>query len=55
MNLPYSLEQSSNYSARSLPPGEKPMGKMSGEQRGPRLNRYYETLKPFYKLKEPVD
>ena len=28
---------------------------MNSEQRGPRLNRYYETLKPYYKLKEPTD
>ena len=32
-------------------PGEK---NKSNEQRGPRLNRYYENLKPYYKLKEPA-
>ena len=53
MNLPYNLEQSSSYSARVPPPGEKTSGKMS-DNKGPRLNRYYENLKPYYKLKEPV-
>ena len=54
MNLPYSLEQSSSYSARVPPPGEKSSNKNSGENKGPRLNRYYENLKPYYKLKEPI-
>ena len=54
MNLPYSLEQSSNYSAHQRPAGEKASAKLSQEQKGPRLNRYYETLKPYYKLKEPI-
>lgn len=52
MNLPYSLEQSFNYSARHLPPGEKAS---VTEKKGPRLNRYYENMKPFYKLKDPQD
>ena len=47
MNLPYNLEQPSSYSARPLAPGEKPK---HGENKGPRLNRYYENLKPYYKL-----
>ena len=60
MNLPYTLEQASSYSAKASAAGEKPSGgKMSNnnnnEQRGPRLNRYYETLKQYYKLKEPID
>lgn len=33
------------------PVGEKPA---YNEKKGPRLNRYYETLKPYYKLKEPA-
>jgi hypothetical protein len=49
-NLPYSLEQAHSYSAPVRPTGEKVQ---PGEKRGPRLNRYYETLKPYYKLKEP--
>ena len=53
MNLPYNLEQSASYSARVPPPGEKSTSK-SAENRGPRLNRYYENLKPYYKLKEPI-
>ena len=55
MNLPYNLEQNSTYSARQAPEGEKQgfrAGKNSNLQsKGPRLNRYYETLKPYYKLK----
>ena len=56
MNLPYNLEQASSYSARQLPNGEKATfstSKHSSAPRGPRLNRYYDRLKPFYKLKEP--
>ena len=53
MNLPYNLEQSSSYSARVPPPGEK-QSKNNAEGKGPRLNRYYENLKPYYKLKEPI-
>ena len=33
--------------------GEKNVGGGSLEKKGPRLNRYYEKLKPYYKLKEP--
>ena len=51
MNLPYNLEQPSSYSTRQPMPGEK---NKSNESRGPRLNRYYENLKPYYKLKEPT-
>lgn len=47
-NLPYSLEQAHSYSMRTPAPGEK---NSVAEKRGPRLNRYYETLKPFYKVK----
>lgn len=54
MNLPYNLEQSASYSAKGVPPGEKHTGAKTQEQRGPRLNRYYENLKPYYKLKEPI-
>lgn len=50
MNLPYNLEQPQSYSAKVTPVGEKPA---YNEKKGPRLNRYYETLKPYYKLKEP--
>ena len=53
MNLPYSLEQPSSYSA--IPNKEKASGHKNNEQRGPRLNRYYETLKPYYKLKDAND
>ena len=27
---------------------------VTGQNRGPRLNRYYASLKPYYKLKDPV-
>ena len=54
MNLPYNLEQSQNYSAKQLPVGEKASGSMS-DKKGPRLNRYYENLKPYYKLKDIPD
>lgn len=56
MNLPYNLEQASSYSARTPPAGEKASfstTKNHGQPKGPRLNRYYETLRPYYKLKEP--
>ena len=46
MNLPYNLEQSHVYSSRQAAPGEK---NSVTERKGPRLNRYYETLKPYYK------
>lgn len=58
LNLPYSLEQPASYSAKPAGPGEKSAGgknaAMGSENRGPRLNRYYENLKPYYKLKEPT-
>lgn len=58
MNLPYNLEQNSNYSARQAPEAEKQGFRAnknsSMQQKGPRLNRYYETLKPYYKLKNTV-
>lgn len=47
MNLPYSLEQPNSYSTKPVVSGEK----NSEVRKGPRLNRYYETLKPYYKLK----
>ena len=50
MNLPYSLEQAHSYSAKQPVPGEK---NSVTERKGPRLNRYYENLKPYYKLKNP--
>lgn len=49
-NLPYSLEQPHSYSSHVRPVGEKNSGTV--EKKGPRLNRYYENLKPYYKLKE---
>ena len=58
MNLPYSLEQPASYSAKPAGPGDKSAGgknaAMGSETKGPRLNRYYENLKPYYKLKEPT-
>lgn len=33
--------------------GEKANG--TNDKKGPRLNRYYENLKPYYKLKERAD
>lgn len=48
MNLPYSLEQAHSYSAKQPVPGEK---NSVTERKGPRLNRYYENLKPYYKMK----
>lgn len=47
--MPYSLEQSHAYSAYVRPIGEKGA---PTDKKGPRLNRYYENLKPYYKLKE---
>lgn len=47
--MPYSLEQSHAYSAYVRPVGEKGV---PSDKKGPRLNRYYENLKPYYKLKE---
>jgi len=35
-------------------PGEKSGFSNNSEKKGPRLNRYYENLKPFYKKKDPV-
>ena len=52
MNLPYSLEQAHSYSVRQPAPGEK---NPVSEKKGPRLNRYYEKLKPYYKLKSEQD
>ena len=54
-NLPYSLEQPASYSMRAPAPGEKSNNKPNPGERGPRLNRYYEHLKPYYKLKEPKE
>jgi hypothetical protein len=57
-NLPYSLEQPHSYSARVTPAGEKPSAadKQAAQgNKGPRLNRYYEKLKPYYKLKPGSD
>ena len=59
MNLPYNLEQNSSYSARQAPEGEKPgfraNKQASVQTKGPRLNRYYETLRPYYKLRPPIE
>jgi len=49
MNLPYNLEQPHSYSAKHIPVGENGQ---KAEKKGPRLNRYYENLKPYYKLKD---
>ena len=46
---------------KALGPGDKkPVGKLTNHaaseierDRGPRLNRYYDRLKPYYKLKKP--
>jgi len=54
-NLPYSLEQSHAYSSIQKVVGEKHQGGgagAAGEKKGPRLNRYYDNLKPYYKLKD---
>jgi len=48
LNLPYQLEQPHNYS-------QKPFEGKGADKKGPRLNRYYEKLPPFYKLKGPSD
>ena len=52
-NLPYNLEQPPSYSARVISPSDKTLSKLS-DQRGPRLNRYYETLRPYYKIKKEL-
>jgi hypothetical protein len=55
-NLPYNLEQPSSYSApHDIGKGHKGRGGDSGaaKEKGPRLNRYYENLKPYYKLRDP--
>jgi len=44
------LEQAHGYSIRQPAPGEK---NSVSERKGPRLNRYYEFLKPYYKSKNP--
>lgn len=49
------MEQPPGYSAKDPPTNGKAAGKLSTETRGPRLNRYYETLKPYYKLKVPQE
>ena len=60
MNLPYNLEQSSQYSCKQMPVSENKVSfgvgktEVTGQNRGPRLNRYYASLKPYYKLKDPV-
>lgn len=57
MNLPYSFEQPHSYSARQGP-GPNPNAPSAGtvqERKGPRINRYYEYLPPYYKLKGPND
>ena len=52
------MEQPASYSAKPAGPGDKSAGgknaAMGSENKGPRLNRYYENLKPYYKLKEPT-
>lgn len=51
-NLPYSMEQPHQYS-QQRPSDAKQTG--AQDRKGPRLNRYYETLPPFYKLKSDKD
>lgn len=55
MNLPYNLEQASSYSNTKNPFEKSTFSttKNQGPHKGPRLNRYYTQLKPYYKLKEP--
>ncbi len=56
MNLPYSLEQPHSYSAKPGPAvPERGQGNNNQEKKGPRLNRYYENLPPYYKLKNQTD
>lgn len=45
-NLPYTLEQPHSYSAKNQSDAK------GTDKRGPRLNRYYEKLKPYYKLQK---
>jgi len=47
------LEQPHHYSSYIRPVGEKSNG--LNDKKGPRLNRYYENLKPYYKLKESAN
>jgi hypothetical protein len=50
LNLPYSLEQPHSYSSRLGPPAPGVQDK-----KGPRLNRYYDKLPTYYKLKNTMD
>lgn len=47
------MEQPHHYSSYIRPVGEKSNG--TNDKKGPRLNRYYENLKPYYKLKESAN
>lgn len=48
-NLPYNLEQSHSYGAVQQMPQSKVAQQRQGLS-GPRLNRYYEKLKPYYRV-----
>lgn len=48
-NLPYNLEQAHGFGAQSGLPQSKVAQQRQGLA-GPRLNRYYEKLKPYYRL-----
>lgn len=56
LNLPYSFEQPHSYSARQGPAAPHNSNSNSVmERKGPRINRYYENLPPYYKLKGSSD
>ena len=48
-NLPYNLEQSHNYGSVVQAPQSRVAQQRQGLN-GPRLNRYYEKLKPYYRI-----
>ena len=49
-NLPYSLEQSHQYGQVSESRVTSIASQKRGGQGGPRLNRYYDKLKPYYRV-----
>ena len=52
------MEQPHSYSTRSAAHTQNSANNQGGQQqerKGPRINRYYDNLPPYYKLKQPTD
>jgi hypothetical protein len=49
------MEQPHSYSTKTQQTQQPTQGQTGGnqERKGPRINRYYENLPPYYKLKSP--